>query len=117
MTPEIDVLDSTLVARLQGELDMQVTDALRSALDQALNASGAKNMLFDLRLVSFIDSSGLGVILGRYRRIADKGGRLAFVNVEPPVRRVLELSGVLRISTEFQDEQQAIADLAQGGLA
>ncbi|MHB8183687.1 MAG: STAS domain-containing protein, partial [Candidatus Desulforudaceae bacterium] len=104
-------------ARLQGELDMKVTDSMRSALDQALDTSGAKHLLFDLRQVSFIDSSGLGVILGRYRRIVDKGGRLGFVNVEPPVRRVLELSGVLRISTEFQDEHQAVAELARGGLA
>lgn len=115
--PEIEVRGNVLIARLYGELDMQVTDNLRAALETALDQSGATSIVFDLSNVSFIDSSGLGVILGRYRRIADRGGKMAFVGVEPAVRRVLELSGVLRISSEFQDDVQAVAELDQGGLS
>ncbi len=115
--PGFEVRGNVLIARLHGELDMRVADEMRAALETALDQSGATHIVFDLSDVSFIDSSGLGVILGRYRRISDRGGKMAFVGVEPAVRRVLELSGVLRISSEYDDDMQAAADLDQGGLS
>ena len=87
----------SLVARLAGEIDLQVADRLRSALDGALGEKGARHLVLDLSGVSLIDSSGLGVILGRYRHLLQNGGRISLVGMQPLVKRVMELSGLLRI--------------------
>lgn len=115
IAPETEIRGNVLVARLHGELDMRVSDDLRAALEAGLEQSGAAHIVFDLSDVSFIDSSGLGVILGRYRKIADRGGKMAFTGAGPAVRRVLALSGVLRISGEYEDVVQAAAELDRGG--
>ncbi|HUW65188.1 MAG TPA: anti-sigma F factor antagonist [Spirochaetia bacterium] len=101
----------SLVARLTGEMDLQVADHLRSALDSAMGEKGTRYLVLDLSGVSFIDSSGLGVILGRYRRLAQSGGRVSLVGLSPPVKNVLELSGLLRIMREYSSAGEALAGL------
>lgn len=113
--PETELVGNVLVARLHGELDMRVTGDLRTALEAGLDQPGVNHIVFNLSDVSFIDSSGLGVILGRYRRISDRGGKMAFTGARPAVRRVLELSGVLRISQEFDDDTEAARALNREG--
>jgi stage II sporulation protein AA (anti-sigma F factor antagonist) len=103
----------TLIARLAGELDLQVADELRGRLDEALEAHGAVHLVLNLEGVSFIDSACLGVILGRYKRIASNQGTLVFVAIPPRVRRVLELSGLMRIGREFPTEEAALTGTGQ----
>jgi stage II sporulation protein AA (anti-sigma F factor antagonist) len=104
----------SLVARLNGEIDLQVADALRTALDRAMGEKGTRNLVLNLSSVSLIDSSGLGVILGRYRRLLQNGGRVGLVGPGPTVKRVLELSGLLRIMREYASEGEALAGLEPG---
>jgi len=107
----VDNRGNTLIARLSGELDLQVADELRTRLDRALDETGTANLMFNLEAVSFLDSSCLGVILGRYRRISGGNGEMVFVSVPPGVRRVLELSGLLRIGREYATEEEALAEI------
>lgn len=109
----VECRDQTLIARLAGELDLQVADALRAELDKALDDTGAVNLVFNLENVSFVDSSCLGVILGRYKRVSGKRGSMAFAAVPPRVRRVLEFSGLLRISKEFPTEEAALGNIGK----
>lgn len=101
----------TLIARLDGDLDLQVADNLRSGLERALEQTEALNLVFNLEKVSFLDSSGLGVILGRYNRVVGRKGKIAFVSAAPGVRRVLELSGLFRIGGDFATEEEALANI------
>jgi stage II sporulation protein AA (anti-sigma F factor antagonist) len=101
----------TLIARLAGELDLRVADDLRAGLDRALDDTGAINLVFNLEKVSFMDSSCLGVILGRYKRVCGNKGTMTFVAVAPGIRRVLEFSGLFRIGKEFPTEEIALADI------
>lgn len=100
MKVETHVKQGVLVAVLSGELDLGVADRLRAELDGALERTGANSLLLDLSGVSFIDSSGLGVILGRYRRLSRNGGTVMVTGARPQVRRILELSGLLRVIEE-----------------
>lgn len=97
-----------LVVRLEGELDVCGATELRAAVDEALDATGAKHILLNMQGVTFIDSSGLGVILGRYRHIAQLGGKLLVVHLEPQVQRIFELAGLMKILTVYQSENQAL---------
>jgi stage II sporulation protein AA (anti-sigma F factor antagonist) len=111
MDLQIEINGSVLLARLSGEIDLAVTDAIRSAMDAELEGSRIKNIIINLSAVAFIDSTGLGVLLGRYRKIARSGGKMFLVAASPQVRRILEISGLLTIMTECPDEKRAM-DLA-----
>ena len=86
-----------LVVAVMGDVDMSLTDSLRKDVDQALAEHNVNRLVFDLAEVDFIDSSGLGVILGRYKRVTAKGGKVYLAGAKPQVKKVLELSGLPRL--------------------
>lgn len=110
MDLQVERRDDTLVARIGGEIDLAVVDTLRSALENELDEDpGLRNIIVNLSGVTYIDSSGLGVLLGRYRRISGAGGRMFIVGASPQVRRILDMSGLFRIMKECASESDALA--------
>ena len=97
-----------LIVRVEGEMDMHAADEFRNIVDSALEASGVKNILLNLKDVTFIDSSGLGVILGRYKKVNMLGGRLTATNVRPQVIKIFQLSGMLKIMNLYSSETEAL---------
>ena len=108
MLLDVELKQDTLVVRPSGELDLGVADYLRGALEEALNQEQVRNIVFNLARVSFVDSTGLGVLLGRYKRVSRNGGKVFIVSPQPQVRRILDLSGLLRIMSEFPSENEAL---------
>jgi len=102
---------TVLIVRLGGEFDHAVTEEVRDYLDVWLRRSGARHLVLNLSTLEFMDSSGLGVILGRYRRLAPEGGRIVVCGVNPTVHRMFELSGLYRIISSARDEDAALAEL------
>lgn len=105
---DLELRQDTLVVRPSGEMDLGVADYFRGALEEALDREQVRNLVFNLARVSFIDSSGLGVLLGRYKRVVRNGGKVFIVSPQPQVRRVLDLSGLLRIMNEYPSEAEAL---------
>lgn len=99
---------ASLVVRLSGELDLFTAETFRQAVDAELAKDGCTNLVLVLKNVTFIDSSGIGAILGRYRLIQARGGRVIAAGLRPPVRRLLEMSGVLRVVGTADTEQFAL---------
>jgi len=104
--------EGVLVARVSGELDAQNAAEFRQKLEHGLLKSGALNLVLDLARVSFIDSSGLGVILGRYKELKPRGGKVLIAEARPKVLRILELSGLFKLvevcsSVEVAEEKAA----------
>ncbi|SMC58439.1 anti-sigma F factor antagonist [Sporomusa malonica] len=97
-----------LVIRLEGELDVCGANQFRAAVDKALDETGAKHILLNMQGVAFIDSSGLGVILGRYKRIDQFGGKMVIAHLEPQVQRIFELAGLMKIVTIYESEEEAL---------
>lgn len=83
-----------IYVKIHGELDLKVADDLRQELDETLDKIDKKDLVLDFIGVDFIDSSGLGVILGRYKRLSMLEGKLVILNPNPNVKRILELSGI-----------------------
>jgi stage II sporulation protein AA (anti-sigma F factor antagonist) len=81
-----------VVVRPHGEIDVRTAPALRRALDAAVE-QGHGDLVVDLSEVAFIDSSGLGALLGRYRRMPE-GRRMVLRQPRPHVRALLHLAGV-----------------------
>ena len=88
-----------LVATPQGDLDLAVADEFKLALQEALLKGHSRNLLLDLHKVTFIDSSGLGVILGRYRELQPLGGKIVIGGASEHVYKLLVASGLQRIIT------------------
>ncbi len=109
MELDLEYRQGTLFVRPRGEVDLSVADAFRDVLEENLAKNPVNHLVFNLSKVTFIDSSGLGVILGRYKRLKQQGGRVSLVGALPQVRRILVLSGLLTVMNEYASEEEALA--------
>ncbi len=83
-----------LVAYLSGEIDHHEAARLRGRIDPRILGGNFERVVLDFSGVTFMDSSGIGLILGRYRLLRDLGGTLAVQGADPQVTRLLQLSGI-----------------------
>lgn len=90
--------DDTLTALLSGEIDHHTAEALRESIDREMNRMRPSLLILDFGGVGFMDSSGIGLIMGRYRNAVSYGGQLRVVNVPPVAARMMELAGVGRLN-------------------
>jgi stage II sporulation protein AA (anti-sigma F factor antagonist) len=98
-----------LFVMIDGELDLETSPLFRSMVEEEMNQDKMiKHLILDLKKVNFIDSSGLGAILGRFKRVSQEGGRLSAINVSPQVKKIFELSGLLKIMNIYSDRKQAL---------
>ncbi|MCP3870953.1 MAG: STAS domain-containing protein [Gammaproteobacteria bacterium] len=86
-----DTPNGELKVDLQGEMDALGCDRLRPALERLVNAEQDRNVVLDLGQVSFLDSSGIGVMVFLYKRLKSKGRTLEIVNVQGQPRELMEL--------------------------
>jgi anti-sigma F factor antagonist len=108
---ELEHYRNVLIVRLHGELDHHTANIVRLKMEEALMRDNVRHVILSLKHLQFMDSSGLGVILGRYKQVKGKGGKMAVCDVNPGVRRLFELSGLFKILTEHDNERNAIASL------
>lgn len=109
MDMQIEFSGRTMLVRLYGEIDLAGADSLRRDLETGLdNHPEARNIVVNFSNVEYIDSSGLGVLLGRYRRISANGGKMLIVGAAANVRKILEMSGLLGIMPEYPTESDAL---------
>lgn len=100
-----------LIVRLSGELDHHTADLVRMQMDEAIQRRQCEHLILSLKDLQFMDSSGLGVILGRYKLIKNKGGKMVVCDVNPPVYRLLEMSGLFKIMPIYENEGTALSGL------
>jgi stage II sporulation protein AA (anti-sigma F factor antagonist) len=87
----------TLTVRLRGELDHHSAEQVRADLDELLADERVLHLIVDMKELTFMDSSGIGVLIGRYRTLARRGGTLEVGNMTPHVQRIFQLSGLHQI--------------------
>lgn len=110
---EYEVHDNMLVIRLKADLDHHTALAVRETADTLLTRSQAKNILFDFTGVDFMDSSGIGVIMGRYRQVIFKGGRVGVMGVGENVNRIFAFSGLYKIVERYHSAEEAFTHPAR----
>lgn len=106
---ELQQVGQNLVVRLRGELDLVTAAEFRRRVDDLLDRRKIKNLFVNLEGTTFLDSSFLGALLGRYRRIHQAGGRMGLVRPPAAIRPTLELSGLFRTMEEFASEPDALS--------
>ena len=90
---ECEEKDGKLLIALRGEIDHHSAVSVRSAIDNKLYELRPKHAVLDLSKIDFMDSSGLGLIMGRYNRITELGGALKIGNPSKNAERMLKMSG------------------------
>jgi len=86
--------NGVLTAKLFGEIDHHIAPKLRGAIDARCESVRPAKLILDFGSVTFMDSSGIGLIMGRYRCIALLGGRLEIVHIPPTLKKIFVLSGI-----------------------
>lgn len=86
--------DDHLTAILSGEIDHHVASGMREEIDRKAGQAKPKTLTLDFAQVTFMDSSGIGLIMGRYRLMEALRGRLTVLDLSPQMKRVVNLSGV-----------------------
>lgn len=87
-----------LIVTIEGELDHHTAASVRETIDKELFSGPAKNLIFDFEHLTFMDSSGIGVIIGRYKTVSAQGGKVIIACASPSVERILHLSGILKLT-------------------
>lgn len=84
------------ILAVSGEVDLATAPTLRQRVVQAID-DGARQVVVDLSEVGFMDSTGLGVLIGGLKRLRQLDGNLIVVNPSDPVRKILEVTGLLDV--------------------
>ena len=86
-----------MTANLRGELDHSVAAGVRAELDELILDPGVRRLVFDLNGLEFMDSSGIGLIIGRYKLMARRGGSVAVRSPGRRVDRIFQMSGLYQL--------------------
>lgn len=87
----------TLNVKIRGDIDHHTAKGVRERIDEAIMANKPRFVILDLSNVEFMDSSGLGLVLGRYNSAAKVGARLIIYKPTKRIKRILEMAGIERI--------------------
>ena len=102
------VMDDILIARIKGDVDHHTAAPVRNAIDKSMEAFGCKDLIIDLSGVDFMDSSGIGVVLGRYKKLSKTGGRICISGCSGHMEKVLNMAGVFTLVGKKADLQGAV---------
>ena len=105
---EYELANQCLIIRLKKELDHHSSMMIREKTDKMIDRGNVKNIIFDFSEAVFMDSSGIGVIMGRYKRVLYTGGKVAVTNVSETIDRILSLSGLYKIVEKHPSNREAI---------
>ena len=131
-----EMTGNTLTAQLMGELDHHAAAKVRSEIDDTMDSYGAKNLIFDFGKVTFMDSAGIGVVLGRYKRLqavepsaggendakrsgmqaaaaiaATAGGSVVITGCSQKIYSILHMAGIFSLMKYTETKEEAITYL------
>lgn len=90
-------LTGAVTVVIAGELDHCTASQIRCRLDEILEDESVSSLCLDLENLTFMDSSGIGVLLGRLRLLQQRGGALTVKNMQPPIEKLFRLTGLQRV--------------------
>ncbi len=97
MSVRLQNSDNRLIIFLSGEIDHHSAAEMRFFIDGELERSTPQMIVFDFSEVDFMDSSGIGLVMGRLRVISGWGGKAAICNTKPAIRKMLRLAGLEKL--------------------
>jgi stage II sporulation protein AA (anti-sigma F factor antagonist) len=106
-----EIYQRCLIIRLSEELDHNNALSIREKADKLIERNHIRHIIFDFSGSSFMDSAGIGVIMGRYRKVIFIGGKIAVASVNAAVDRIFKLSGLYKIIDKYDTVEAALDHL------
>ena len=94
---KFDFNDGVLRVAIVGEINHHNAVFVRQEIDEKIQELSSKNLVLDLAEVSFMDSSGLGLVMGRYQLMKDLGGTLTVANPSAEHKKLFKLAGLNKL--------------------
>lgn len=94
---EFQIIDNCLMVKLPQEIDHHRAGFISEKADEYLLSDKVQHVVFDFENTHFMDSSGIGIIMGRYRKISCLGGKVYAIHADNYIKRMLMLSGVNKL--------------------
>lgn len=93
-----------LIAELRGELDHHSAEPMRKEIDNRIRQDKPSVLRLDFRNVTFMDSSGVGLVMGRYRLLRSWDGKLELSGMSCTIRRIMQMSGMEKIAVVITEK-------------
>lgn len=97
MGVKISILDNVITSFIEGDIDHHTAKEIRETIDYHVKKYNPKLLELDFSNVQFMDSSGIGLIMGRYKLIKSINGNLKVINIPSRLERMIKLSGLVAL--------------------
>ena len=100
MPVEIDIDEKSVTAYISGEIDHHNAAKLRNEIDEAVENAYPEILVLDFGGVSFMDSSGIGLVMGRYKLMRNLSGKVIIQNAPKAIKKVMRMAGIEKLLSE-----------------
>ena len=104
------VTGDRLVISMNAELDHHLADEMRDVIDTIIEERGVRHLIFDFSKISFMDSSGIGLIMGRYKK-RQENGSISIAGANDSIQRIILISGLHKLVHTCKDVSQAAKNI------
>lgn len=95
---KIEMTDKNMYVYLEGEIDHHSAKGIRAEIDRKIEEEKPSVVILDFSAVTFMDSSGIGLVMGRYKIMKENNGQVTIANAPKSIKKVMQLSGVNKIA-------------------
>lgn len=113
MQISFQMTDDILIASVCGELDHHSASTIRDEIDHTMDTFQCRNLILDFDGVTFMDSSGIGMVLGRYNKVKEKQGEIILAGCSEYVEKILSMAGIFTLISKEMTAETAIGILKQ----
>ncbi len=106
-----ETMDDIVVVYVEGEVDVYTSTYFKRELINALENSGLNKLIISLNDVKYIDSTGLGILIGMLKRVKERNGKMTVVCSNPQIKKVFSITGLIKILGMHDNLQSAIDSL------
>lgn len=106
---EFEKCNDILLVTLIGELDHSSAEEVRIKIDDRIDRDDIRKVILNFSKVTFMDSSGIGAVVGRYKKIKNKGGKLFIAQTSKNVDRIFELAGLYKLIHKYNTVDEAVS--------
>lgn len=105
---KFDKSEDKLIISLIGELDHHSAEEVRVKIDDRIDRDNIKKVVLNFKEVTFMDSSGIGVVIGRFKKMQGRSGKVCVADVSRNANKVFELSGLYKIIDSYISVDEAV---------
>ena len=105
MIVEFKKEDKVLIFKLTEDVDQHTVEKVRRKMDNEIKGYSPRKIVFDFSNISFMDSAGIGMVLGRYKLAKMLNGDLEIINVNKSMKKIFDMSGVSRIINIVEEDK------------